>query len=100
MPKRKRKETPAPQERPPRVLRLLEHALIELEKRQLPVDVELRDKQIGIVHGGRVCGVYRDSSIRGRAQNAAARLGAVRGLSALRARSGRFRPTLWVRARR
>jgi hypothetical protein len=35
----------------------------ELEKRQLPVDVELRDLQVGIVHGRRVCGVYHDSSM-------------------------------------
>ena len=38
------------QERNPAVLGLLQHPLIEVEKRQFPVDVELRCVQINIVH--------------------------------------------------
>ena len=40
------------------VLGLIQHALVELEKRELAIDVELRYLQVGVVHGGRVCGVY------------------------------------------
>ncbi len=37
-------------------LRLLQNALIELEKRELPIDVQLRRLEICVVHAAK-CGV-------------------------------------------
>ena len=47
---RNAQELHAFQQRDALVLGLLQHALIELQERQFPVDIELRRLQVGVVH--------------------------------------------------